>query len=65
MPGGQATSREGERGGLDTGAPPCPNSMQRNLLIRGTRRETMAWKKPRVTEVCLALEINCYASATV
>jgi len=25
----------------------------------------MAWKKPRVTEVCLALEINCYASATV
>ncbi|MBX6740452.1 MAG: pyrroloquinoline quinone precursor peptide PqqA [Acetobacteraceae bacterium] len=23
----------------------------------------MAWKKPRVTEICLALEINCYASA--
>jgi len=25
----------------------------------------MAWKKPRVTEVCLAMEINCYASAKV
>ncbi|WP_408871522.1 pyrroloquinoline quinone precursor peptide PqqA [Craurococcus roseus] len=25
----------------------------------------MSWTKPRVTEVCLALEINCYASATV
>ncbi|WP_408611961.1 pyrroloquinoline quinone precursor peptide PqqA [Falsiroseomonas oryzae] len=23
----------------------------------------MAWKKPRVTEVCLGMEINCYASA--
>jgi coenzyme PQQ precursor peptide PqqA len=25
----------------------------------------MAWKKPRVTEICLALEINAYASAKV
>jgi len=25
--------------------------------------ETMAWKKPRVTEVSLALEINSYACA--
>jgi len=25
----------------------------------------MAWKKPRVTEICLGLEINAYASATV
>jgi len=25
----------------------------------------MAWKKPRVTEVCLGLEINSYASAEV
>jgi coenzyme PQQ precursor peptide PqqA len=25
----------------------------------------MAWKKPRVTEVCLGMEINCYASAKV
>jgi len=23
----------------------------------------MAWRKPRVTEICLALEINGYASA--
>jgi coenzyme PQQ precursor peptide PqqA len=23
----------------------------------------MAWKKPRITEVCLGLEINSYASA--
>jgi len=23
----------------------------------------MAWKKPRVTEICLALEINGYVSA--
>jgi coenzyme PQQ precursor peptide PqqA len=25
----------------------------------------MAWKKPRVTEICLGMEINCYASAKV
>jgi len=25
----------------------------------------MAWKKPRVTETCLGMEINCYASAKV
>ncbi|TDG30419.1 pyrroloquinoline quinone precursor peptide PqqA [Paracraurococcus ruber] len=25
----------------------------------------MAWKKPRLTEICLGLEINAYASATV
>jgi coenzyme PQQ precursor peptide PqqA len=30
-----------------------------------SRERTMAWKKPRVTEVCLGLEINSYASATV
>ncbi len=23
----------------------------------------MLWKKPRVIELCLALEINCYANA--
>jgi len=23
----------------------------------------MAWKKPRITEICLGLEINSYASA--
>jgi coenzyme PQQ precursor peptide PqqA len=23
----------------------------------------MAWKKPRVTEVAIAMEINCYACA--
>jgi coenzyme PQQ precursor peptide PqqA len=27
--------------------------------------DPMAWKKPRVTEVCLGMEINCYASAKV
>jgi coenzyme PQQ precursor peptide PqqA len=29
------------------------------------REVVMSWKKPRVTEICLALEINCYASAKV
>jgi len=37
------------------GEPPFP----------GSWRKRMSWTKPRVTEVCLALEINCYASATV
>ena len=37
------------------GDPPFPRSW----------RKRMSWTKPRVTEVCLALEINCYASATV
>ncbi|MEN0076416.1 MULTISPECIES: pyrroloquinoline quinone precursor peptide PqqA [Roseicella] len=27
--------------------------------------EIMAWKKPRVTEVSLALEINSYACAEI
>jgi coenzyme PQQ precursor peptide PqqA len=25
----------------------------------------MSWKKPRVVEICLALEINGYALATI
>jgi coenzyme PQQ precursor peptide PqqA len=25
----------------------------------------MAWKKPRLVEICLGMEINSYASATV
>ncbi|WP_370455022.1 pyrroloquinoline quinone precursor peptide PqqA [Roseicella aquatilis] len=25
----------------------------------------MSWTKPRVTEICLALEINAYALATL
>ncbi|MBO1075539.1 pyrroloquinoline quinone precursor peptide PqqA [Roseomonas marmotae] len=25
----------------------------------------MAWKKPRVVEVCLGMEINCYEGAEV
>jgi len=25
----------------------------------------MAWKKPRVTEISVAMEINCYACAEV
>jgi len=25
----------------------------------------MAWNKPRVVEVCLGMEINCYESAEV
>jgi coenzyme PQQ precursor peptide PqqA len=32
---------------------------------RDTEECPMAWKKPRVTEVCLGMEINCYASAKV
>jgi coenzyme PQQ precursor peptide PqqA len=32
---------------------------------RPARRKVMAWKKPRITEICLGLEINAYASATV
>jgi len=27
--------------------------------------EQMAWKKPRVTELSLALEINCYTCAEI
>jgi coenzyme PQQ precursor peptide PqqA len=29
------------------------------------RKPLMSWKKPRITEICLGLEINAYASATV
>ncbi|MBC9178172.1 pyrroloquinoline quinone precursor peptide PqqA [Pseudoroseomonas wenyumeiae] len=25
----------------------------------------MAWNKPRIVEVCLGMEINCYESAEV
>jgi len=34
------------------------------ICLSPFREETvMAWRKPRVTEICLALEINGYASA--
>lgn len=29
------------------------------------REDIMAWKKPRVTEISVAMEINCYACAEV
>lgn len=29
------------------------------------RMRHMAWKKPRVTEISVAMEINCYACAEV
>jgi coenzyme PQQ precursor peptide PqqA len=29
------------------------------------REVQMAWKKPRITEICLGLEINSYASAEI
>jgi coenzyme PQQ precursor peptide PqqA len=29
------------------------------------RRSKMAWKTPRITEICLGLEINAYASAKI
>ena len=34
-------------------------------MPRDQRESDMAWKKPRITEICLGLEINAYASATV
>jgi coenzyme PQQ precursor peptide PqqA len=30
---------------------------------RNPEEDDMAWKKPRVTEVSVAMEINCYACA--
>ncbi|MBX6740561.1 MAG: pyrroloquinoline quinone precursor peptide PqqA [Acetobacteraceae bacterium] len=53
---------------------PQPRGLERRLLDPGAydaqtdlspfwEEMLMAWKKPRVTEICLALEINCYASA--
>ena len=43
-----------------------PNCRARHHTLAATHGEKrMSWTKPRVTEVCLALEINCYASATV
>jgi coenzyme PQQ precursor peptide PqqA len=39
--------------------------MRRRVAVCDEWRKPMAWTKPRITEVCLALEINCYASATV
>jgi coenzyme PQQ precursor peptide PqqA len=32
---------------------------------REERRKIMAWKKPRIVEICLGLEINSYASASL
>lgn len=50
---------------LNAGAPPAqlPGAAPSARSDDGGKR--MSWTKPRVTEVCLALEINCYASATV
>jgi coenzyme PQQ precursor peptide PqqA len=30
-----------------------------------TEDTDMAWNKPRIVEVCLGMEINCYESAEV
>jgi coenzyme PQQ precursor peptide PqqA len=38
-------------------------SAERCFAPDTARERVMAWKKPRVTEVCLGLEINSYASA--
>jgi coenzyme PQQ precursor peptide PqqA len=32
-------------------------------MVDNPRREVMAWKKPRITEIAVALEINGYACA--
>jgi coenzyme PQQ precursor peptide PqqA len=40
----------------------CPQS---RVPAVPRRRSKMAWKTPRITEICLGLEINAYASATV
>ena len=34
-------------------------------MPRDQRKPVRAWKTPRITEICLGLEINAYASATV
>ncbi|MDO9709735.1 pyrroloquinoline quinone precursor peptide PqqA [Paracraurococcus lichenis] len=39
--------------------------MRRRQSRRGSEETWMSWKKPRITEICLGLEINAYASATV
>ena len=33
--------------------------------LRESVEDDMAWKKPRVTEISVAMEINCYACAEV
>jgi coenzyme PQQ precursor peptide PqqA len=38
---------------------------QSRVPAKPRRRRNMAWKTPRITEICLGLEINAYASATV
>ncbi|WP_431270604.1 pyrroloquinoline quinone precursor peptide PqqA [Dankookia sp. P2] len=38
---------------------------QSRVRVTSRRRSRMAWKTPIITEICLGLEINAYASATV
>ena len=35
----------------------------RNSSLRKERRTLMRWTKPRIVEICLGMEINCYACA--
>jgi coenzyme PQQ precursor peptide PqqA len=43
----------------------APPDLQSGVPAKSRRRRSMAWKTPRITEICLGLEINAYASATV
>ena len=49
---------------LDPGAKLTKSTLT-GTLPHIRRIATMAWKKPRVTEVSVAMEINCYACAEV
>ena len=44
--------------------PPRPHDLaSRRDHAPPMKEDVMAWKKPRVTEVSVAMEINCYACA--
>jgi coenzyme PQQ precursor peptide PqqA len=44
--------------------PPAQGGPQRGGFFRRGRMQ-MAWTKPRVLEISVALEINCYACAEI
>jgi len=49
---------------VDHSSPSCLNPSATGVLA-GVRRDTMAWKTPKIVEIVCGAEINAYVSAEI
>ena len=50
-------------GSIDCAPAPLSSSMTDTAIPPSLRRTTMAWNKPKLTEIPVSMEINMYACA--